>query len=303
MPCLRRRRGGLSWQNDWGLPRWSALDVSVGWRRCFSSQLSRPSSWLPAIRSCTLTSSCAEALMSAATFESLSGDGILSSCLQADRPNGAGAGRWRVDRRDGAVVQLPDGVAVRISRDGSRVLVTERKRDRVVVRWASCSRRLRGRSFGGSHVRCVPGSRWVHQSVADGDRSRSLRWRRTFRVLQVRAAWRRRASLTTVVWSSTGCAASSRSSVSSTWTPDSSWTDQISTSNGGLNDITDPSSSRPTAAPSSTCTRFSTGTSTRLPVQGRRRVVGGARGTAYRCSPAAVHQHNTGVDQSGVHLR
>jgi hypothetical protein len=35
------------------------------------------------------------------------------------------AGLWRVDRRDGSRVRLPDGdQASRISRDGSRVLIT-----------------------------------------------------------------------------------------------------------------------------------------------------------------------------------
>jgi hypothetical protein len=67
-----------------------------------------------------------EAPTSAVTFQLLSGDGNFSVV----RSTGHGktvprAGLWRVDRRNGRRVRLPDGDrASKISRDGNRVLVT-----------------------------------------------------------------------------------------------------------------------------------------------------------------------------------
>jgi hypothetical protein len=66
-----------------------------------------------------------EAAGSGVRFRLLSGDGNFV-VVQASGPGATvpGPGWWRVDRRDGSVVALPDATgATRISRDGSRVLL------------------------------------------------------------------------------------------------------------------------------------------------------------------------------------
>src|SRR5262245_34919637 len=67
-----------------------------------------------------------EAPTSPVTVELLSGDGNFV-VVHSTGPGSTvpGAGRWRIDRRDGAVVALPTGDrATKLSRDGSRVLIT-----------------------------------------------------------------------------------------------------------------------------------------------------------------------------------
>ena len=78
-----------------------------------------------------------EAAGSGVRFRLVSGDGNYV-VVQASGPGATvpGAGWWRVDRRDGSVVALPDASqATRVSRDGSRVLL-EQMAGGTVVLWA-----------------------------------------------------------------------------------------------------------------------------------------------------------------------
>ena len=81
------------------------------------------------------------------TFQLLSGDGNFNVVRATGHSKMVPrAGLWRVDRRDGSRVRLPDGdQASRISRDGSRVLITtgDPSTGGTAVLWspAPCSRR------------------------------------------------------------------------------------------------------------------------------------------------------------------